>query len=184
MKEITAENTKYTYFTRSDGVPQSNMVSYEAHGQLRTVKLQGYVESLAPMEGLLASSSDVRLVLIHSSFYPNIADVHYLYWNDGTDLDALDRRIEEGIFADTDFTNSIKTHYSRTWCSVCRYIWDTLVFDPADPYAGALGLLQDKMSRFNYLKCPNCGAPFRIWVVKVFRWTGELKSPITDHESC
>jgi hypothetical protein len=183
VKEITAERTKYVYFTSVDGVPQSTTVSYEAENQLKTIELRDYIDSLTTMEKYLGSSPDVRLVLIHSPFHPNTADVHYLYWNDGTDLDALDRRVEEDTFADTDFRNSIKTHFNRTWCSVCRYIWDTLVFDSVDPYAGAPGLLQEKMTGFDYLKCPNCGAPFRIWVVKVFGWTGHLISPITHHES-
>ena len=173
MREIEPEHTPYIYFTESDGVPGTGVISYQSGGRLQHLQMGGYVESLSVMEAYLRNCSDVRLVLIPSFVRPGTADVHYLFWDDGTDLKALDDKVELNTYTDADFENSIKTRYQRTWCGSCGSEWDTLVVDPADPYLGAPGLLQEKVGR-QYaagrpLNCPNCRASLRQFVVKIFR---------------
>ncbi len=158
MREIEAEHTKFIYFTRADGLPGTRVMGLHVRG-------------LDPfMQRRVQNSSDFRLVLMRNVFSPDAADVYYLHWNDGQNLNALDIKVEQGTFSDSDFELSVKTVYQRTQCPKCHLWWDTLVIPPGDPYLGAPGLLEKKvaMRSGSYNTCPNCGASLRQLVVKIF----------------
>lgn len=166
-KQVTAENTTYVYFANGDALPSRPMFSFNDGGGRRVVKLRGYSESLDAMPKFLATNSDIRLVLVPGLLDSQTVDVEYLYWNDGTDLDALDTKVDCDSYTDDDFRNSIKTHYQKALCTSCGSEWDTLVVDTGEPYAGAPGLLQQKLRRQSVGPCPNCNTDFRLSVVKV-----------------
>lgn len=156
MKEIEAEHTKYTYFGRTDKVP--NVL---ANG-LRVRNHDSWMLDILPL------SQDTRLVVIKNFFETNIADVYYLYWDDGSDLDALDAKVENNRYTDQDFVGSVKTVFQWTECLNCRQKWLTLVIPPGDPYQGAPGLLEKKIKKAKFKQCPNCNAPLRQMVVKLW----------------
>jgi len=161
MKEAEAESAGYIYFAKADGVPG-------------TIEMGLHVQGLDPfMREQLPDSSDIRLVLIRSFFRPDSADIYYLYWNDGSDLDILDRKVEQGTYTDDDFKNSVKTLYQQTVCANCHSKWDTLIIPPGDPYLGAPGLLESKIKAKAdsgaFKICPHCGARLRQMVVKIFQ---------------
>ena len=161
MNKVQAEGTAYIYFDRADEVPRATAMGLR-------------VEGLDPfMVEQLPNSTDVRLALVRSFFRPEAADVYYLYWDDGSDLDALDAKVERGAYTDDDFRNSVKTLYQRTVCANCQSQWDTLIIPPGDPYPGAPRLLQEKIrvraARGSFKACPRCGARLRQMVVKIFR---------------
>lgn len=167
VKEITPEKTIYLYYTQAEGVPEAPSVAYESQGELWHIRLGAYAESLPVMEPYLASSRDTRLTLVPSFYRPGTADVHYLFWNDGTDLETLDDKIAVGAYEDVDFRSSIRTEYNKTRCDVCHREWDTLVVDTGNPYIGSPGLLQDKLKRHSILRCWDCQSYFRLFVVKI-----------------
>lgn len=159
MKEVETEHTEYIYFGRTDEVPK-----VLANG----LKVRGID---AFMLNILPSSQDTRLVVIKNFFEPQIGNVYYLYWDDHSNLDALDLKVENNRCTDQDFTNSVKTVFQWTECSNCHQRWPTLVIPPGDPYRGAPGLLEQKIKRAKFKQCPNCNASLRQMVVKL--WTKE-----------
>jgi len=121
--------------------------------------------------------ADIRVVVFERMLQRKRGDVYYLFWGDGTDLDALDKRILAGTYTDEDFSQSARTVYQVTECSQCRSRWETLVVQPGDPYPGAPGLLQRKISGMRFALCPTCGAVFRQMVAKILgpaKMTAEL----------
>lgn len=156
MKEIEAEHTEYTYFGRTDEIP--NVL---ANG-LKVRNIDSF------MLDVLRSSQDTRLVVIKNFFEPKIGDIYYLYWDDRSNLDELDSKVENNRYADQDFTNSVKTVFQWTECLDCRQRWPTLVIPPGDPYRGAPGLLEQKIKRAKFKQCPNCNAALRQMVVKLW----------------
>jgi hypothetical protein len=171
MKYVCAEGTYYLYFTRSDGVPSATVMG------LRIWHMDDYmVDRLTTGHEM----SDVRLGL-DRSLRPGLAITYYLHWDDGRDLNALDRRVEEDTYNDEDFKHSAKTHHARTLCFTCHLKWDTLVMDGGDPYYGARHLLQEKITSHRILRCPNCGASLRQLVVKIFDSVGIGQLDFTPH---
>jgi hypothetical protein len=158
MKRILPQNVEYLYFNPEDDIAQAS--------------------SLDDCEPMWSSPfmrerwnrfPDVRLV---GAVLPwsKIMPMYWLYWDDGSDLCALDARVESGTYTDADFESSVKTQYSKTICDSCKREWDTLIMPPGDPYLGAEGLLEQKLQMWGpkFKKCPACGASLRQMVVKFF----------------
>lgn len=154
MKKIEAEHTEYTYFRRTDPKVLAN--------GLKVKNLDSFMIDVLP------SSQDTRLVAIKNFFEPNTADFYYLYWDDGSDLDALDAKVENNRYTDHDFANSLKTVFQWTECLDCRQRWPTLVIPPGDPYRGSPGLLEQKIKKAKFKQCPKCNAALRQMVVKLW----------------
>lgn len=156
MKWVEAEGTRYLYFTRADGVLALTEV--------------GLNIALAPpsMETLLAASADIRLVLVSSFLEPTKGLVYYLHWDNGQDLDELDRKVERDTYTDADFAHVAKTEYQLMTCKKCGQVWRTFVLPLGDPYLDAPGLYERKIREHAIIRtCPNCGEPFRQLVVKI-----------------
>jgi len=171
VKEIEAEGFKYIYCTRSDGIPLARVVGpqrQEAESLIHGLELEG-IEPF--MQRQLAQSSDIRLVYVQRFFQPHIADVFYLHWDDGNNLNTLDEKVERGNFTDIDFKNSLLTVYRRIECPNCHLWWDALIVKPADSYWGDSKLFDAKIAlrSSSFKSCPNCGASFRRLVAKIFK---------------
>jgi len=110
---------------------------------------------------------DVRLVVFERMLKRTHGDVYYLFWNNGQDLVALDRRVLAGTYTDADFVASVKTTFQETRCDNCGSHWQTLVIPSGDPYPGAPGLLQRKIALSKFELCPACRASLRQMVVKI-----------------
>jgi hypothetical protein len=157
MKWVEAEGTHYLYFTRADGVSVPTVL--------------GLNIALAPpsVETLLAASADFRLVVVRSFLEPEEGLVYYLHWDNGQDLDELDRKVERDTYTDGDFAHAAKTEYGPTTCQKCGQVWRTLVLPLGDPYIDAPGLYERKIREHAIIRtCPNCGEPLRQLVVKIF----------------
>jgi hypothetical protein len=124
----------------------------------------------------LPATQDFRLVLERSVLMPTDALVYYLHWDDGLDLEALDRRVLDGIIREADFAQAAKTLYQGTICDRCRTMWDTLVMPTGEIYPGLpVAFAHAKVARHAIIRhCPACGARFRQLVVKIF---GRAASP-------
>lgn len=158
MKEITAEGATFVYFTKEDALMGNWRIDAETDPWL-----------LPFMENQLARVEDVRPIYIRSPFPTSSERIQYLHWDDGSDLVALDYKVECGTFADVDFESSILTYYNETLCISCQSVWHTLVVNsPEWLYFNTPGLYQKKFSRRKAVKCPICGEWFRIMVVKIF----------------
>lgn len=167
MTKIIAEETGFYYFPRNHDIPVNEFVGMEPR------KLGDAIGSF--MLGELAQAKDFRLILVqekmlHLENKPDYFRMHYLYWCAEIDLDVLDRRVKDGTFTDKDFESAIKTYHEITFCNECDKRWQTLVFATSDVYVDAPELYAKKVIiAYNHiLKCPNCGTPFRIPVVRVF----------------
>jgi hypothetical protein len=155
MKEIKAEDTKFIYFTKVDGYPK------ETEMGLSIQKRNPFMK-----EKIERDYRDIRAILTRW-IDPHSAFINYLYWNDNSDLDNLDLKVEQGIFSDSDFAHSVKTSYQLTRCPSCASKWHTLILD-LDAYFDAPGLAQKKLSEATIKLCPNCGAMLRQLVVKIW----------------
>jgi hypothetical protein len=157
MREIRPEGTPYFYFTATDQLPGT---SY------RDMQLSNFDPF---MRTALPAAKDCRLVLVKSQFLAGRALVYFLHWDDGTDLLAVDRRVERNAFTDDDFRRSVKTEYQVTRCDSCKRRWHTLVIPPGDPYDDAPGLYEEKLRTHHLIeRCPACNTYFRQLVVKIF----------------
>jgi len=167
MKEIIAERTSYIYLYQDDKIPES----------INKYKVRGKSDF---MTDRFKDDQDIRVVLIQSFLKPDIIDVYYLFWNDGTDLKKLDEIVRNGTFTDAQFKNAVKTTYQRTTCFECSTVWHTLVIPPGDPYLGHPGLYDKKYALSTFLDCPECKSSLRQMVVKIFYPQIELKEGDLD----
>jgi len=168
MRVVKEEGAEFIYFRRVDDLPGAFIEGLR-------------VEAPDPfMRERLPTSMNTRLIWVKSFFRPDSADRYYLYWDDRSDLDALDIKVEEDLYTDDDFENSVKTLYQRTLCTNCYRTWDTLIIPPGDPYLGAPGLLEAKINaiaaRNGFKTCPHCDARLRQMVVKIFQDVGERET--------
>lgn len=154
MKEVSAEGTRFYYFGKSEDPDTASGLDLE------------FAPPAPQVMTKVSKSTDVRGALFASMLRPGRGNFYFLHWSKGQDLDDLDRRVENGSYSDEDFSASIKTVYQDTFCE-CHRSWPTLVVPPGDPYPGAPGLLERKITDQNFKRCP-CGVPFRQMVVKVF----------------
>lgn len=161
MKNITAENVSFKYFYGND--KNEDLSLFKSDYFLRAGVLLDIVD-------LLMSSNFSRLSLFSSILSPKIMMPYALVWqSEKIDLMSLDERVLNDDFNDCDFKNSIRCYPHRTTCFSCGSIYLTLNVDPADPYPGNKGLLEEKMKNIHFYSCPNCNASLRQLVIKIIR---------------
>ena len=115
----------------------------------------------------LFNQDDVRPILIVTLWNPHLADLNYLYWNNGQNLDELDRKVIQNKFTEDDFAYSVITRYQQTRCFECNWAGHTLVIDDWH-YFRTPGLSTLKIRQNKILQCPNCQNSLRQLVVKIF----------------
>jgi hypothetical protein len=164
MKELNAEGMKYTYFTKSEGLPTKALV--EADINLDVLSLT--------WENLINHNLDtIRLVLIQSAILPPRKGAYFLQWNDGKDLEGLDKKIEGNAYSDEDFANAVITTLIELHC-VRNGDWRGygLVLRVSDAYLSNPKLedvkLQSRRAVGEPLTCPVCGSNLHQFVVKLF----------------
>ena len=114
------------------------------------------------------NNDDVRLILFQSPFKTGHGILYWLYFEDPTLTENLDKKILDDSFNDNDFKRSVKTFYQVTECSNCQRKFHTLIIPPGDPYPGNPTLLQEKINHFSeFLRCPSCNSRLRQMVVKI-----------------
>lgn len=165
MKAIEAEGMKYVYFTKAEGLPPNAIL---AQSNVKADVLR------AEWDNLLVNHLDsIRLVLISSSITPSIKSLYFLQWNDSSDLEALDRKVENDTCSDADFENAVVTNLIHLIC-VKKRDWEGegLVLHTADAYLNAPGLEEKKLklrrAQGEPLVCPICGSNVHQFVVKIF----------------
>jgi len=93
----------------------------------------------------------------------------FLFWRDGSDLAALDRKVLAGEAEDADFEPSVATVYQKTACiKNCGLLWPTLVMRAAEYYVDAPALYDRKLAASKTRPCPACGYFMAQAVVKIF----------------
>ena len=102
--------------------------------------------------------------------FPNMLDAtsmiaYYLYWLEKSDLNRLDRKVKGNRYGEGDFSSSIKCVFNHTFCNTCSWRGKTLVVPPGDPYPEAPGLMDHKINRATFCRCPKCGSYFRQMVL-------------------
>jgi hypothetical protein len=155
MKEIQAEGIKFIYLRKGDTLPDKAVVSEAPF-------------VYANWDELLSNNfHDMRLILFTYPFRPHVQYVRFLHWNDGSDLDELDEKVEQRMYSDADFENSVITGFGRTFCLKCDWIKYTLVMWTAEYYFGEM---ERRKIREHLWKthCPNCGAVLSQLVAKIF----------------
>ncbi len=164
MKQIQAEGTSYIYYARQDDLPEAPVFGLET--------IRKIPERTLWNELLLPAMDDFRLALISFHQPDTEAWVYYLHWNDGSQLDLLDKKVEDDSYTDEDFKHAVKTELQTTMCFACGWSGRTLVMPTGDPYLGAPGLddvkLKLRVATMGFKRCPTCGANLRQGVVKIF----------------
>ena len=164
MKEIQAEGITFFYLTKNDVLPHNELMGMT----IRETPLLGSVWHTVIQENL----DDMRAILISYGYRPKLLHVSFLHWNDGTDLDLLDRKVIDGKYNDNDFQNAVIAKFGRTICTKCNWEGYTLVFYTSEAYIDNAELEQEKMrsrqEAEGFMKCPNCQTRLRQMVVKVF----------------
>lgn len=97
MYKVTAEGTRFFYFTNPDvAALQSDL---PLHADVS--------DSLAMKT---ASSKDVRVGLFEKMLFPKLGQFYYIYWPNGQDLIDLDQRVSTGTISDedTDLIDALK----------------------------------------------------------------------------
>lgn len=153
VKQIVAENTVYLYIRRDEHLPDADEAPFK-------LVFDEVVRTGPPAD------DDTRRAIVQlgrDTWVPR-----YLHWNDGRDLDVLDRAVDNDTFTDDDFVNAVKADYQETICDACGSIWPTLVIPPGEPYVGAAGLHLRKVQSRETPRCPKCGAFLRQKVVKFY----------------
>jgi hypothetical protein len=153
---VTTEGTTFFYLTGFD-----DESSIDSSGLFVTIQDRAAFSRVRQL-------CDVRAAVFESMLRRGRGNVYYLYWRDNRDLSELDQRVGTSSYTDEDFVTSVKTIYQNTLCDRCRASWNTLVIPPGDPYPGAPGLLEKKISSSKFVPCPRCGASLRQMVVKIF----------------
>lgn len=157
MKSITAEGAPFIYFARGEDVSKVGELGLD-------------IPLLEPfMSKRLEGLPQVRLILVPHRPGVRSADAYYLHWNDGRNLDELDRKVELGTYTDDDFAPSIMSRYQHTWCRNCDRRWHTLIVPP-DIYIGVGDLFQRKIGvrRSDFKNCPACKGSLRQMVIQIF----------------
>jgi hypothetical protein len=159
MKHITAEGIEYWYLKRNDDL--SALDAYDVRGG-------GGLDAF--MRERLPRLSNVRLVLIQAQYFQRRPwfEAHYLFWGDNPDLDALDRKVEDGTYTDDDFFFSILTYHLRLRCPRCEHEWDTLSVGNDESYQSAKAVGRDKSFMYPGKHCPICHCYPRAQVVHFF----------------
>src|SRR5688572_12977817 len=113
MKRIIAEGIEYHYFSAGEDIPSAAELGI--HSKHRDLDYQ-----LAKAKRILpANISDLRLVILQGSTRTvnDQSFIYYLHWEDGTDLNMLDHKVESGSFTDDDFHRSLLVEDSYTGCN-------------------------------------------------------------------
>ena len=164
MKAIEIENIKLIYFPKTVDLPDETVMGLQVTGL-------SFLRSIWD-EISLNDFTDMRLILMKYSFQPDVWKIHFLHWDDGSNLEILDEKVAQGTFTDEDFKNAVITTLGRTKCFKCNWEGYTLVFFTSEAYVGVPELEQRKMkvrqSRNGFKMCPNCGSKLRQLVVKIF----------------
>jgi hypothetical protein len=88
-----------------------------------------------------------------------------LHWSDGSDLDALDRKVRDGTAEDNDFATAVFAEPRTIICRGCEAQLRVLAVDPGQPLFAA-----DRAERLraHALKtsCPVCGGRLGVPVVE------------------
>ncbi len=155
MRSITAEGFQFIYLARGEDVSGVKALGID-------------VPQVDPlMFERVSSVQSVRPILVPHRPGSRLVDVNFLHWNDGTDLDEVDRKVEACDYTDKDFESSIMCTHQNTWCRNCNRRWNTLIVPP-DSYIGAGDLYQRKiaMREKAFKRCPACNASLRQLVVE------------------
>jgi hypothetical protein len=130
-------------------------VLYLPAGVPVATKEVGLVAGLEPAEdALLLDHPRIRRVLTR---VPRSAPWHFnlLQWNDGTDLDAFDKRVAAGEATDADFDAAILLEPMWVHCMGCGAGLRALVVDPARVMLGRR-LAQRLRGQRHATPCPAC----------------------------
>jgi hypothetical protein len=164
MKEIETDNTKFVYFPKTGDLPEATVLDMQVLGL-------PFLHSVWD-EIVLNDFTDMRLILMKYSFQPDVWRIHFLNWDDGSNLEILDEKVAQDTFTDKDFKNAVITTFGRTKCFKCNWEGHTLVFFTSEAYIGVPELEQQKMkerkSRNGFKVCPSCGSKLRQMVIKIF----------------
>lgn len=150
--KIICEGAKFDYVTASE------LLNIEYAGDRVGLTENAFRE--------LGSGRDTRFSYFEGLRNKELSTPYWLVWQEEVNLSLLDQKVCNQTFTEADFANAFRTFPSRTQCIYCNHWYDTLVIDDGDPYFGAPGLLNKKVSKVRSLKCPNCGNSLRRLVVK------------------
>lgn len=134
---------------------------------------ESYLQSMADMKAMsrppdfmqsyIRGADDVIPVLAYSP--PSGVDTyfcHYLYWPNGVDRAALDRKVLSGEYTDADFEESVLTQYQGVHCFRCNSGWRALV----QSIAYAFGT---RIKAHGETRCPECRTDYQMpMIYKVF----------------
>ncbi|MEC4806810.1 MAG: hypothetical protein SAJ12_22190 [Jaaginema sp. PMC 1079.18] len=153
-QEINPEGLQFTYFANTD---LDELI--RSQSQIDRFNLS--------MINKINNSSCIRAILVSFNWsFGKTTDLYYLFWNNGEDLEALDEKVAKDAYTSEEFKYSIITRDQKTICFECGKVWDTLVME-SDLYFGREELCKSKEKQNPWKSCPNCGAKFRIYVVKI-----------------
>lgn len=104
-----------------------------------------------------------REVLAHFRHHPRFRGVVYAFghstmllllrWNDGTDLDAVDRRVASNSHTPQDFATCVPTYVGRQRCRACDVASDVVLPDPGVPPSSP----ERWRGHPTQTRCPHCG---------------------------
>jgi len=148
MKQVFIKGETRLYLTKEQNVPESLIFDRQKY-EIEKVSQDTYEQ--------LAKLNNFRIVI--SLYAPsNYAFVNCLYWFDETDLDALDKKVIEGLAEPNDFKFAIATHFGTTFCPKCLDRWRSLAgraYGFTNDFDGETVLIPH-LVRY----CPNCGTSF------------------------
>ena len=124
MINIQAEGLSYVYLTKDD----IDLATVKASG-LKVVEYPMIYDNWGKIKA--DGFYDMRLVLFQYIFQLDANHLHFLHWDDGTNLDLLDGKINDSSYSDEDFHNSLITKFGRTKCFNCDWEGYTLAFSTA-----------------------------------------------------
>lgn len=88
-----------------------------------------------------------------------------LHWSDGTDLDALDRRLAAGGSGTEQIKSAVAGDIAYHYCAQCENRWRVVAL--STPVTYSIGISPDDVVRHVYHeRCPACGAPTRRPIVE------------------
>lgn len=167
MNQIRLQEITFIYFTKTDGLPPNTVDDLIIHNLPDPSWWRELIED---------NMEDVRLVL-YIPPKPNTgwSVVHFLHWNDGTDLEQLDRRVMEGTHTPQDFENAILADPTGLIC-LNNYDWAADALEPVRCYdtPHMMPLFEPRLAQRRakgqiVIQCPKCREPINIWLVKILR---------------
>jgi hypothetical protein len=183
MKWIKAEGVNFKYIFPNDDIMK------EEEKLFKTNAVTDVYNNISLLRGrdlsfdiykILQNGVNTRLA-IFKRFRNRLFEIvpYCIVWPDGdVDLTKLDKKVENDCFNDADFSSSIRVFVQRIFCRNCKVEYIGLIVDYSDPYLvenessqvkyySVYELLDNKLKKHDFKKCPNCNSPFTIYVAKI-----------------